>query len=147
MKKLLLLLTLMLFTMNTFSQTQEEDVKAIITKAMQDQEAAWNKGDLEAFMIPYWKSDSLKFVGKSGITYGWQNTLDNYKKNYPDKATMGILDFTILSIDQASPSTAIVVGKWHLKRDKSDKGDVGGYFTLVWRRTETKWVIFMDHTS
>ena len=130
---------------NAFSQ--EEDVKAIITKAMQDQEAAWNKGDLEAFMIPYWKSDSLKFVGKSGITCGWQNTLDNYKKNYPDKATMGILDFTILSIDQASPSTAIVVGKWHLKRDKSDKGDVGGYFTLVWRRTETKWVIFMDHTS
>ena len=147
MKKLLLLSTLILFTMNTFSQTQEEDVKAIITKAMQDQEAAWNKGDLEAFMIPYWKSDSLKFVGKSGITCGWQNTLDNYKKNYPDKATMGILDFTILSIDQASPSTAIVVGKWHLKRDKSDKGDVGGYFTLVWRRTETKWVIFMDHTS
>ncbi|HLC82952.1 MAG TPA: DUF4440 domain-containing protein, partial [Bacteroidia bacterium] len=87
MKKLLLILILMTSINNSFSQ--EEDVKAIITKAMQDQEAAWNKGDLEAFMIPYWKSDSLKFVGKSGITYGWQNTLDNYKKNYPDKATMG----------------------------------------------------------
>lgn len=144
MKKLLLLFTLILFTMSTYSQ---EDVKAIITKAMQDQEEAWNKGDLEAFMIPYWKSDSLKFIGKNGITYGWQNTLDNYKKSYPDKATMGILDFNILSIDQTSPSTAIVVGKWHLKRDKSDKGDVGGYFTLVWRRTETRWVIVMDHTS
>ena len=144
MKKLLLSFTLILFSMTTYSQ---EDVKGLITKAMQDQEAAWNKGDLESFMIPYWKSDSLKFIGKSGITYGWQNTLDNYKKNYPDKATMGILDFTIISIEEASPSTAIVVGKWHLKRDKSDKGDVGGYFTLVWRRTETRWVIVMDHTS
>lgn len=144
MKKLLLLFTLILFEMNTFSQTQEEDVKAIITKAMQEQEVSWNKGNLEGFMFHYWKSDSLKFIGQSGITYGWQKTLDNYKKNYPDKATMGTLDFSILSIEQASPSTAIVVGKWHLKRDK---GDVGGYFTLVWRRTETRWVIVMDHTS
>ncbi len=128
--------------MNTFSQT--EDVKAIITKLMDDQEVAWNKGDLEGFMYPYSKSDSLKFIGKSGITYGWQKTLDNYKKNYPDKATMGTLDFTILSIDEVSTSAAVVVGKWFLKREK---GDVGGYFTLVWRRTETRWVIVMDHTS
>ena len=131
----------MLFTMSMYSQ---EDVKGLITKAMQDQEIAWNKGDIDGFMVPYSKSDSLKFIGKNGITYGWQNTLDNYKKSYPDKATMGILDFTILSIEEVSQSAAIVVGKWHLKRDK---GDVGGYFTLVWRRTETRWVIVMDHTS
>ncbi len=131
--------------MNTYSQT--EDVKVIITKIMQDQEVAWNNGDIDAFMVAYWKSDSLKFIGKNGITYGWQNTLDNYKKSYPDKATMGILDFTILSIDQASPGTAIVVGKWFLKREKSEKGDVGGYFTLIWKKTETHWVIVMDHTS
>jgi len=144
MKKLLLLFTLMLFTMSTYSQ---EDVKGIITKIMNDQEAAWNKGDIDGFMSAYWKSDSLKFIGKNGITYGWQNTLDNYKKSYPDKATMGTLDFTIISIDEVSSSTAFVVGKWHLKRDKSDKGDVGGYFTLVWRKTETRWVITLDHTS
>ncbi|MBL0329803.1 MAG: nuclear transport factor 2 family protein [Bacteroidetes bacterium] len=144
MKKLLLLFSLLLFTSTTFSQ---EDVKALIAKIMDEQELAWNKGDIDGFMSAYWKSDSLKFIGKNGITYGWQNTLDNYKKSYPDKATMGTLDFTIISIDEVSPSTTFVVGKWHLKRDKSNKGDVGGYFTLVWRKTETRWVIVMDHTS
>ncbi len=123
---------------------QEENVKEIIAKIMLEQETAWNKGDIDGFMSAYWKSDSLKFIGKNGITYGWQNTLDNYKKSYPDKATMGILDFTILSVDQFSAGAAMVLGKWHLKRDK---GDVSGYFTLVWRRTETRWVITIDHTS
>ncbi|MBA3970896.1 MAG: nuclear transport factor 2 family protein [Bacteroidetes bacterium] len=142
MKKTLMLFALLLSAGSIFAQ--EENVKEIIAKIMLEQETAWNKGDIDGFMSAYWKSDSLKFIGKNGITYGWQNTLDNYKKSYPDKATMGILDFTILSVDQFSAGAAMVLGKWHLKRDK---GDVSGYFTLVWRRTETRWVITIDHTS
>ncbi len=63
-------------------------------------------------MESYWKSDSLKFIGKSGITYGWISTLNNYKKNYPDTSAMGKLDFSVLEIKRLSKRYYFVVGKW-----------------------------------
>jgi len=27
------------------------------------------------------------------------------------------------------------------------EGDVGGYFTLLWKKLQSKWVIVADHTS
>jgi hypothetical protein len=66
------------------------------------QTSAWNNGKLDDFMNGYWQSDSLMFIGKSGITYGWQKTLDNYKKVYPDTASMGKLNFDLLSVKRLS---------------------------------------------
>ena len=46
-------------------KTEVEDQKsptAAILGQMAEQEEAWNRGDLEAFMLPYWKSDSLLFI-------------------------------------------------------------------------------------
>jgi ketosteroid isomerase-like protein len=130
--------------MKTFSQIQEEDLKIVITKIMKDQEVAWNKGDIDGFMGSYWNDDSLKFIGKSGITFGWKNTLANYKKSYPDKATMGILSFSIITVEKLSETSCYVIGKWNLKREK---GDVGGYYTLLWKLIDGKWLIVNDHTS
>jgi hypothetical protein len=144
MKKILLLFTPILFAMKTFSQIQEEDLKIVITKIMKDQEVAWNKGDIDGFMGSYWNDDSLKFIGKSGITFGWKNTLANYKKSYPDKATMGILSFSIITVEKLSETSCYVIGKWNLKREK---GDVGGYYTLLWKLIDGKWLIVNDHTS
>src|SRR5690606_40403736 len=62
--------------------------KEAILDVMSQQEQDWNNGDIDAFMKGYWRSDSLMFVGKNGIKYGWQTTLENYKKSYPDKSTM-----------------------------------------------------------
>ena len=84
------------------------------------------------------------FIGKSGITYGWQKTLDNYKKNYPDTASMGKLNFDLLSVQPVSENYFFVVGKWHLTRSI---GDVGGVFTLLFRKVKNKWVIIADHSS
>jgi hypothetical protein len=108
------------------------------------QTIAWNGGDIENFMQPYWHSDSLMFIGKSGITYGWQKTLENYKKSYPDAAAMGKLDFTILQAKRLSVMYFSVVGKWHLARAA---GDVGGYFTLLFKKIKNAWVIIQDHSS
>jgi len=143
MKKNLLLLTLLLFSVKYYSQT-ENNLVITIQKIMHTQELAWNKGDIDAFMTSYWNSDSLKFIGQNGITFGWQNTLDNYKKNYPDKATMGTLEFSISNVEQLSPTSCYVIGKWSLKRKK---GAVGGYYTLLWKKIKGKWVIVADHTS
>lgn len=108
------------------------------------QEKAWNRGDLESFMAPYWHSDSLRFIGSKGIVYGWQKTLDNYKKGYPSRDDMGTLTFQLLHVDQWNAKTMSVTGKWHLARAK---GDAQGYFSLIWRKIKGQWVIVADHSS
>jgi len=115
-----------------------------IRTLLEEQRLAWNTGDLQTFMGTYWQSDSLMFIGKSGITYGWQNTLDNYKKGYPDTAAMGKLKFDIQEVKRLSVMYFFVVGKWHLARSI---GDVGGHFTLLFKKIKNKWVIVADHSS
>lgn len=105
----------------------------------------WNAGRVDKFMNGYWLSDSLTFVGKAGITYGYQPTLANYKKRYPDRASMGTLKFDILQLDFPSPDVAYVIGRFHLTRPKV--GDADGYFTLLWRKIKNRWVIVSDHSS
>ncbi|HBX50331.1 MAG TPA: DUF4440 domain-containing protein [Bacteroidales bacterium] len=105
---------------------------------------AWNKGDLSGYMNTYWKSDSLRFIGKNGIQYGWKTTFENYQKSYPDKATMGTLTFDILSAEMLCISHVFVIGKWNITREK---GSIGGYFTLIFEKKEGKWVITFDHSS
>ena len=118
----------------------ETSIRTILTQ----QTIAWNNGNQQAFMNGYWQSDSLMFIGKSGITYGWQKTLDNYKKRYPDTASMGKLNFDLLSVKRLSENYFFVVGNWHLTRSI---GDVGGTFTLLFRKIKNRWVIVADHSS
>jgi ketosteroid isomerase-like protein len=142
MKKLLYLL-LLSFTISSAALAQSKDESAI-RNSMAEQLNAWNTGNLDRFMLTYWQSDSLKFIGKSGITYGWQKTLENYKKGYPDTAAMGKLDFNILEVKKLSVLYYFVVGKWHLTRSI---GDVSGHFTLLFKKIKNKWVIVVDHSS
>ncbi len=114
-----------------------------VLKHMATQQDSWNRGDVRGFMDYYWKSDSLKFIGSRGITYGWQKTLDNYLKAYPDKAAMGILKFTIVEASLLSDTAVYVIGKWELQKEKP----VGGHFTLMWKKINGRWVIVSDHTS
>jgi len=129
--------------LSSFLFAQNGEQKAIL-KILDDQTAAWNRGDVEVFMKGYWENDSLMFIGKSGVTYGWTNTLNNYKKGYPDTAAMGKLDFTIIKADRLSKEYYHVVGKWHLKRSI---GDLEGHFTLLFRKINGHWVIVEDHSS
>jgi ketosteroid isomerase-like protein len=140
-KKSFLVLNLVLVAMYGMGQSSDT---ATVRDIMRKQQDAWNKGDLEGFMSYYWKSDSLKFIGSKGITYGWQQTLDNYKKGYPNQEAMGILTFDINSIEKLSPTNIFVIGKWQLKKKDSE---VGGYYTLLWKKKKGKWVIVTDHTG
>lgn len=115
-----------------------------ITALMTAQTTAWNNGDIDGFMQTYWHSDSLLFVGKSGITYGWQATLDRYKKTYPDAATMGKLDFKLLEFKPLATDVYLLVGKWHLQRSI---GDLEGHFSLILKKIKGEWKIIEDHTS
>ena len=140
-KQFLLFIVLILITGNVFAQSKDETA---IHTAMNEQLAAWNAGDIDRFMGTYWKDDSLMFIGKSGVTFGWQQTMEKYKKGYPDTAAMGKLDFNILQVKRLSVIYFSVVGKWHLTRSI---GDIGGHFTLLFRKIKGRWVIISDHSS
>lgn len=135
-----LLLAILLTHVAGAQSTDEKEIRAVL--ALQD--AEWNKGNVEAFMQTYWKNDSLMFIGKNGVTYGWQQTLDRYKKTYPDTAAMGHLRFELVKIQQLSPTASFVVGKWFLTRTI---GNINGAFTLLLRKINGKWVIVADHSS
>lgn len=111
---------------------------------MQNQQEAWNNGDLKGFMFPYDQSDSLMFIGKRGITRGWQNTLDNYIKGYPDQKAMGRLQFTNVTKEMLSDSSAFVIGKWELFRSEDT---LSGHYSLIWKKKKGEWKIVADHSS
>ena len=115
-----------------------------IRKILGEQTDAWNRGDINQFMQGYWENDSLMFIGKSGVTWGWTNTLNNYKKGYPDTASMGKLEFNLIQVKKLSRKYYHVTGKWFLKRSV---GDVGGHYTLVFKKISGRWVIISDHSS
>jgi len=138
---------LFLLVVSLFSNAQSIESRiASIQQVLQNQQQAWNEGDIEGFMMGYWQSDSLTFIGKKGITRGWQASLDNYKKSYPDKVSMGELQFNIVAIKLLSKTNAFVVGKWHLKRQEN-KGDLQGHFTLLFKKINNVWLIISDHSS
>ena len=124
------------------SEERVADQKAIAT-VLNSQQAAWNRGDIDAFLVGYWHSSELTFSGSSGVSRGWDGVLARYKKTYPDRAAMGQLDFSDLEFRFLGPDAALVLGRWHLKREN----EVGGVFSLVWRRFPDGWKIVHDHTS
>jgi uncharacterized protein (TIGR02246 family) len=117
-----------------------EAVRAVLSA----QQTAWNRGDVDAFLVGYWHSPGLTFSGSSGVARGWDGVMARYKKNYPDRAAMGQLDFSELEFRFLGPDAALVLGHWHLKREKDE---LGGVFSLVWQRFPDGWKIVHDHTS
>lgn len=140
MKKLLSAIALV-YSFTVSAQTSDEEV---IRQMLDRQTRDWNAGNLENFMRGYWKSDSLMFIGKSGVTYGWSQTLANYKRSYPDTAAMGKLHFELLLVKRLSPEYFQVVGKWTLQRTA---GELKGHYTLLLRKIDGEWVIIADHSS
>jgi len=136
-----ILTIMLLIPVLLFSQTKDE--KAILT-ILDNQTKAWNEGNLEKFMIGYWENDSLMYIGKKGVTYGYQSTLNSYKTNYAGRDNMGTLTFHILHMKPLGKKHYLVVGKWSLKRTV---GDVGGHYTLTFEKQKGKWVVIADHSS
>jgi ketosteroid isomerase-like protein len=122
----------------------EEPTAFAILEVLKAQQAAWNRGDIPLFLEGYWKSPDLTFAGSDGIVRGYDGVLARYRKSYPDRAAMGKLEFSSLETRVLARDAALVLGHWHLKRPS---GDVGGVFTLVFRRFSTGWRIIHDHTS
>jgi beta-aspartyl-peptidase (threonine type) len=124
---------------------RDEAVPQAIRQVLADQDAAWNRGDLEGFMAGYLRSPQLTFSSAAEPRRGWQETLGRYRQRYQGKGNeMGKLTFSDLDIRLLRADLALVTGRWKLVRTK-DAPD--GLFTLVMWRTPDGWRIIHDHTS
>jgi uncharacterized protein (TIGR02246 family) len=114
-----------------------------VRQVLDAQAAAWNRGDLEAFVASYWDDPRLSFCGKSGVVRGRQDLLATYRRSYPDAAARGTLTFALLEVRALGTDSALVLGRYELARAVP----AAGFFTLIVERTPAGLVITHDHTS
>jgi uncharacterized protein (TIGR02246 family) len=125
------------------SRSEQRSISAI--RAVLDaQRDAWNRGDIEGYMDGYERSKDTVFVSGDSVTRGWQTVLERYKKNYDTREKMGVLTFSDLEINLLNDTSAVVLGRWMLKRSNDEPH---GRFTLIFKRTKKGWRIVHDHTS
>jgi ketosteroid isomerase-like protein len=148
----LVLALAILGSITTFGETREmksppsQDaiIQLEIYRVLEAQQSAWNRGDIDAFMNGYARSDSTTFVSEDKVIRSWQTVRDRFKKKYSDRAKMGTLTFSVLQSTLLSRNSAVVLGNWKLKR-AADRPH--GCFTLIFRLTKDGWRIVHDHTS
>ena len=137
------LLLLLFLTLASSAQTASE---AAIRKLLDQQTAAWNRGDVDGFMTGYEDSPETTFVGQT-VQYGYATIRDRYKKAYATPAAMGKLTFSHLAIRILDSGYAIATGNFHLERNAAGGGNADGIFSLLLRKQSAGWKIILDHSS
>ena len=135
-------LILLLLALPVMAAAPEDRIRQVLD----DQTAAWNRGDIAGFMEGYDKSESTTFVNAT-ITKGHAQVLASYLKRYPTREKMGTLKFSGLEIRPLGSDYASVIGHFHLDRTAEAGGEASGIFTLLFHRTAQGWKIILDHTS
>ena len=150
MKQLFILFPLILLSCNMNNTNAIDTIKQdsneinAIKKLLTAQQACWNNGDIDGFMEGYWNSEELIFTSATHKpAYGWENTLERYKKSYPTKASMGEFRFEILDTELTSKETATLKGKWELIRMNDNPN---GLFWLDLKKINENWLITKDST-
>jgi ketosteroid isomerase-like protein len=128
-------------SLHTAGRTELDIVKVLLA-----QEKAWNAGDIDEYAKGYKQSPDTLFIGRQ-ISRGYAQMLEDYKRNYPTRASMGTLTFSELEVHSWSDTFAVCVGKYHLDRPKKEGGTADGLFSLVFEKTDQGWRIVMDHTT
>ena len=127
--------------LHTASRTELDVVKVVLA-----QEKAWNAGNIAGYLKGYKDSPNTIFIGRQ-ISRGFQQILEDYEHNYPDRAAMGTLSFSELEAHPLSDNFAVCLGKYHLDRSKKEGGAADGLFSLVLEKTGDGWKIVLDHTT
>ena len=133
-----------LFTLSAVAQKPDEaaDIRVVLDK----QTADWNRGDLNAFATGYKNSPDILFIGET-VRRGYQGMIESYRKNYPNKAAMGVLTFSNLEVHPLDAHFATVIGNFHLERKAAGGGNADGFYSLVLEKTAAGWKIVLDHTT
>lgn len=143
MRGLILLTLLFTTSLSGLAQAQDKSVRQVLA-TLDAQKESWNKGDILGFMKSYWNDPQLQFISATGVTKGWEATLERYQNTYPDREAMGHLEFKVIQTDRRSKKLVTVSGKYILTRDNKN---LVGYFLLVWEKKGKEWFIVMDATT
>ena len=119
--------------------------EAEVRGVLEAQVAAWNRGEVRAFLQGYEDSPETLFIGTT-ITRGYRQVLERYLRAYPDRAHMGTLTFQDLEVHPLGSEHALVVGRFRLARGAAEGGEASGLFSLIFRKTPAGWKIIADHT-
>ena len=119
--------------------------KHAIQLLVETQVACWNEGDLKGYMEGYWKSDSMQFISPKGITFGYNQTLENYEKSWGAKPSLGRLSFRNLRIRPLDELKLLfqVTGDWMVNTETEEDA---GHFSLIVRFDGRVPKIIIDHT-
>lgn len=120
----------------------EDEIRVVLDA----QVAAWNRGDIEAFMSTYENSPETSFVSDQ-VLKGYDTVLERYEQKYGADGAMGRLEFSNLDFRVLSPQNILVIGSFHLTRDAAGGGDARGLFSILWAQVDGTWKIIHDHTS
>jgi hypothetical protein len=129
----------------TTTPIEKEETEAIRKMVFRSMDA-WNKGDIKGYMMEYHQDSNTQFITRRGALKGWNATLNNYLKHYPNRASMGVLSFELDTIELLKPASAglgHVNGKWKLIRAQDTPQ---GYFSLITKKTKEGPKIIIDHT-
>jgi uncharacterized protein (TIGR02246 family) len=138
---------LLVFVLNSHAQLKVATPQELgVIKVLLAQEAAWNRGDIEGFASGYKNAPDTIFIG-SHVSRGHDELVNDYRKNYPNRDAMGTLGFSELEVRPLDEQFAVVIGKYHLDRNKKAGGNADGIFSLVFEKTDQGWKIIVDHTT
>lgn len=115
----------------------------IVLATLNAQIAAWNEGNLNAFMDTYWNDNDLKLVSGTKVTKGWSSTMKQYRTRYTDESGLGRLSLEKTDAQMVTDDVAVVTGRFnHAGADSVSSGA----FTLVFKRADGVWRIVHDHS-
>ncbi len=117
-----------------------------IRQVLDNQQAAWNRGNIDAFMTAYEDSPETTFIGKT-VVKGYASVRANYHKRYPTPEAMGKLEFSEIEVKPLDSRHAYVTGRFHLARTDAGGGEAAGIFSLLFEKKSAGWKIILDHTS
>jgi ketosteroid isomerase-like protein len=125
----------------TASRQQLEAVKIVLA-----QEAAWNRGDIDAFLSRF-KDDPETQIMMGNSVRGLINIHATFRLNYPTREAMGTIGYSDVEARDLGENFAMATGKYHLERAKKAGGSVEGTFTEVMEKTPDGWMVIFSETT
>lgn len=135
----------------------QAEARQEVETVLREQEQAWNRGDLEAFVGAY--AEDAVFLSPKGMSKGRDLLEERYRASYPSREAMGVLTLEVLDyrpasgievsmLGDATPGRvhgASLVARWTLRKTQDGAESVDtGLTLLVFRRTAGHWQIVHD---
>jgi uncharacterized protein (TIGR02246 family) len=150
-RALLIALTLVAASAAAFAQQPDQLFTATrlqldVTKVLLAQEAAWNRGDLDAYLA-YFKDapDTQAILGAP--LRGLPAIRSRFHSSFPHPDTMGTLEQSQVEVRPMGDNFALATGKYQLTRSKKAGGDGDGTFIEILEKTLTGWQIIFTETT